>query len=91
LGSIGGSLVIKLVKPTKVFSRPPDYTLFRQFLPSQAEADVGTAGAGVLGKADAAVGHELTGLDSLDRVLDQSTELPALFVGDGGSQVLDFN
>jgi hypothetical protein len=88
---MGGFLEIKLVKPTKVFSRPPDYGFLRQFLPSQAEADVRAAGAGVLRKSDATVGHELTGLYSLDRVLNQAAKLLALSVGDGGSQVLDLN
>jgi hypothetical protein len=88
---MGGFLKAKLVKPTKVFSRPPDHAFLHQFLPSQAEADVGAAGAGVLGEADPTVGHELTGLDPLNRVFDQSAELLALFVGDGGSQVLDLN
>src|ERR1019366_9897553 len=80
-GNIGGFLVSKLVKPTKVFSRPPDHSFLRQFLPSQAPADVRTAGARVLRKADAAVGHEVTGLNSLDRVLNQAAKLPSLFVG----------
>jgi hypothetical protein len=86
----GPLLVIKFVKPTKIFSRPPNYHLLGQFLPSQAEADIGATGAGVLWKADATVGHELTGLDSLDRVLDQSAELLALFVG-GRKDLLLFN
>jgi hypothetical protein len=37
------------------------------------------------------VGHELTGLDPLDRVLHQAAKLPSLFVGDGGLQVLDLD
>jgi hypothetical protein len=40
-GNIGGFLVIKLVKPTKVFSRPPYHAFLRQFLPSQAEPNRG--------------------------------------------------
>src|ERR1019366_9485038 len=59
-GNIGGSLVIKLVKPTKVFSRSPDHGFLRQFLTPQAEANVRTTGAGILRKADATVGHKLT-------------------------------
>jgi hypothetical protein len=82
---------MKFVKPIKVLSWPLDQGVLRQFLPSQAEADVWTARTGVLGKADATVRHELAALDSLDRVLDQATKLPALFVGDGGSQVLDLD
>jgi hypothetical protein len=88
---MGSFLVAKLVKPTKVFSRSPYYAFLRQFLPSQAKADVRTAGAGVLGRADAAVGHELTGLDSPDRVFDQAAIILSLFVGDGSPQILDFD
>jgi hypothetical protein len=91
LGSIGGFLVTKLVKPTKVFSRALDYAFLRHVRPSQAKTDVRTAGARVLGKADAAMGHELTGLDSPDRVCDQAAIFLSLFVGDGGSHVLDFD
>jgi hypothetical protein len=91
LGNIGGFLGSKLVKPTKIFSRPPDHSFLRQFLSSQAEADVRAASAGVLGKADATVGHELTGLNSLDRVLNQAAKLLSLFVGNGGGQVLNFD
>ena len=37
------------------------------------------------------VRHKLTALDSLDRVLNEAAKLLALFVGDGGGQVLDFD
>ena len=49
------------------------------------------ASAGVLRKPDATVGHEVTGFYSLDRVLDQTAKFLALFVGDGGGQVLNFD
>src|SRR5258708_7275513 len=59
LGSMGGILVRKLVKQTKVFcSWAPYQRRFGQIRPSQTEPDVGTAGAGVLGEADATVGQE---------------------------------
>ena len=66
---MGGFLVRKLVKPTKVF-----YSWFSfegnvdQFRLLEAESDVGTATARVLGKTDAAVGQKLCGLDPTDRV-----------------------
>src|SRR6266436_6047091 len=64
LGSIGGILVCKLVKPTKVVCSWTSYERsFGQVRSSQTEPDVGTAGAGVLGKADAAVGQELGRFD----------------------------
>jgi len=88
---MGGVLVIKLVKPTKVLSRSPDYAFLHQFLPSQTEADVGTAGAGVLGKADATVPQKLGGLDPPDGVFDELAEFLALLVGDRGVQVLNLD
>src|SRR5437879_440503 len=63
LGSTGGFLVMKLVKPIKAFrSWPPDEGGLGQLLASETKPDVRTAAAGVLGKTDAAVGQELGGL-----------------------------
>jgi hypothetical protein len=70
-GSIGGYLEIKLVKPTKVFSRTPDEASVDQFLATQTEADVGAAGAGILRETDPAVRQELRGLDPANRVFHQ--------------------
>jgi hypothetical protein len=68
---MGGFLVRKLVKHTKIISSwPPHQPRFRQILPSQTQANVGTAGAGVLGEADAAVGQKLGRFDPVDRILD---------------------
>jgi hypothetical protein len=55
LGSIGGLLVSKLVKPTKVISRTPDEGSVDKILSAQAKADIGTAAARVLRESDAAV------------------------------------
>src|SRR6266478_1929444 len=92
LRSMGGILVCKLVKPTKVFcSRAPHQRRFGQILSPQTEPDVGTTGAGVLGKADATVGQKLGGFDPSDRVLDQSPEFFALVVVDRGPEVLNLD
>jgi hypothetical protein len=57
---MGGILVCKLVKPTKVIcSWAPHERVFGQIWSSQTEPNVGTAGAGILGKPDAAVRQEL--------------------------------
>src|SRR6202162_2365506 len=67
LGNMGGILVRKLVKQTKVFcSWAPYQRRFGQVRPSQTETNVGTAGAGVLGKANDTVGQELGRFDSPD-------------------------
>jgi hypothetical protein len=60
---MGGYLEIKLVKPTKVFSRTPDQASVEEFQSAQAHADMGTAGAGVLRETYATVRQELGGLD----------------------------
>src|SRR5438132_1681363 len=92
LGSIGGFLVMKLVKPSKIFcSWPPDESGFDQLLPSEAKPDIGAAGAWVLGETDAAVRQELGRLDLLDGRLDQLTEFAALLIVDGGTQVLNLD
>ena len=67
LGSIGGFLVRKLVKPTKVCCSWTSYQRrFGKVWPSQTKSDVGTADAGVLGEADATVGQELSRFDPTD-------------------------
>jgi hypothetical protein len=91
-GSIGGFSVRKLVKPTKVFgSWLPHQSGLDQIPPSEAQANVRAAVAGVLRETDATVRHEVAGFDPLNRVLDQVAELLALFIGDSGAQVLDFD
>jgi len=69
LGSIGGVLVIKFVKQTKVFCSWASYQRrFGQILPTQTEADIGTAGAGVLREPNTAVGKKLGGFDPANGV-----------------------
>src|SRR6202011_1403881 len=83
LGGIGGFLERKFVKPAKVFcSWPPDQGGLDQILPSQTQSQIGAAAAGVLGKADAAVGQEFGRFDPSDRVVDQMAEFLTLLVGD---------
>jgi hypothetical protein len=87
---MGGSLVSKLVKPTKIFcSRPPYQSGFGQVVPSKTKADIGTATAGVLREADPTVGQELRRLDSPDRIFDQLAEFASLLVRDRGTKVLN--
>src|SRR5207244_5185040 len=92
VGSIGLFLVIKFVKPTKVLgSWPSDQPGCGQFLFTQTQAHIGATATRVLRKADATVRQEVRGLDLLDRVADQLSELLALLIRDGGTQVLDFD
>jgi hypothetical protein len=80
---MGGILVRKLVKQTKVLcSWAPHQRRLGQVRPSQTGTNVGTTGAGVLGKANATVRQEFGRLDSPDRVLNQVAELFALLVAD---------
>jgi len=66
---MGGYLEIKLVKPTKVFSRTPDQASVDEFLSAQAQADVRAADAGILGKPNSAVWQELGRFDATNCVL----------------------
>src|SRR5213078_1633160 len=92
LGASGGCLVIKLIKPTKIFcSWPPHQSAFRQIRTSEAESDIRTTAAGVLWKANAAVRQKLGRLDPLDRVSDQLSEFLALLLGNRGPQILHFH
>src|SRR5580704_18480595 len=88
---MGGCLEIKLVKPIKIPSRAANKRGFDQIRLPQAEPNVWAAGAGVLGKADAAVRQKLGSFDSSDGVIDQLPKLIALFVGDGGAEVLNLD
>jgi len=67
LGSIGGFLVIKLVKPTKVFcSWASDKGKVDELLFAEAKSHIRTAATGVLRKADTAVRKKLGRLDTSD-------------------------
>jgi hypothetical protein len=50
VGYMRGHLEIKLVNPTKVFSRTPHELGVDEFLSAQAQVDTRAGGAGVLGK-----------------------------------------
>jgi len=91
-GGMGGSLVIKLVKPTKVFcSCSPSKNSISHVLPPETQPCICAAAAGILGKTDATVRQKLGGLDSPDRVLQQSTEFLPPGVGNCGVQVSNLN
>src|SRR5579859_3882981 len=88
---MGGFLVSKLVKPTKVFcSWTSHQSGCGEFLPSQTKPHIRTGAAGILREPYAAVGQELRGLDPADRVVNQLAELLALLLSDRGAEVLDF-
>src|ERR1019366_1291434 len=90
LGGMGGYLVTKFVKQTKIDSRLANQPSLRQIALVEAEPEKRTGGTWVLGKADAAVRQEQPRLNPTYRVVDQGLELLPLLVGDGGPQVLDF-
>jgi hypothetical protein len=67
---MGGQLVRKFVKQTKVVSRTPDEAGVNEFLSAQTKANVRACRARVLGEPDAAVWQELRRLDPANRVLN---------------------
>src|ERR1019366_1761996 len=91
LGGMGGYLVTKFVKQTKIDSRLADQPSLHQIALVKTETEEGTGCTGVLGEADAAVRQEQSRLNPADRVVDQGRKLLPLLVGDGGPQVLDFH
>jgi hypothetical protein len=90
-GGIGGYLVNKFVKQTKINSRLANNGGFDQIGLVEAEPEEGTGCARILWKADPAMWQEEPGLDPSDRVFDQSCELLPLLLGNGGPEVLDFD
>ena len=91
-GSIGGFLVRKLVKPTKLFcSWTPYDSAFSQLLTSQTKPHIGTAATWVLWEADATVWQEVGRFDPMHGVFNQLAELATLFVRDRGAEVLHFD
>jgi hypothetical protein len=90
-GAIGGYLVNKFVKQTKINSRFAYKTGLDQVGLSEAEPEEWTSGTRILRKTNAAVRQEEPGFDPPDRVIDQGGELLPLFLGDGGTEVLNFD
>src|SRR5208283_660184 len=90
-GGIGGHLVNKFVKQTKVNSGLAHQCSFDQVTLIEAEPDEGAGGTRILWKADAAVRQEQPGLDPSHRVFDQGCELLPLLVRNGGPEVLNFD
>src|ERR1019366_4459253 len=91
LGGMGGYLVTKFVKQTKIDSRLADKPSLHQIALVEAEPKKRTGGARILGEANTAMRQEQSRLDATYRVVDQGLELLPLLVGDGGRQVLDLN
>jgi hypothetical protein len=90
-GGIGGYSVINLVKPIKtVGSWTPHDGSVNHLLLAKTEAHVRARAARVLGKSDATVRGKVRRFDSADRALYQAAKLLALFVGDDGAQILNF-
>src|SRR5450759_7090 len=82
-GGMGGYLVTKFVKQTKIDSRLADQPSLQQIALGETEPKERTGGTRVLGEANAAVGQEQSRLDPTYRVIDQGLELLPLLVGDG--------
>src|ERR1019366_596583 len=90
LGGMGGYLVSKFVKQTKIDSRLADKASLHQVALVKTETEEWTGGTRVLGEADATVGQEQSRLNPTYRVVDQRLELLPLLVRNSGPQVLDF-
>src|SRR5579863_4568944 len=89
---MGGFLIIKLVKPTKIFcSWTPHQCGVGQLLFSQTKPNVWTAAARILRKADATERQKIRRFNPADRSFDKVTELLPLFVGNGGAKILNFD
>ena len=87
---MGNPLIHKFVKPIKVArSRPTDQIRFNQLLVTKAETQMRAADTAVLRETDPAVGGEKPRFKLMDGRLNQTAELPALFLRDRGLQVLD--
>jgi hypothetical protein len=92
LGGIGRLLTRKLVKPIKTLcSRAAYKSRLDQICSSQAKPDVWAAAARILRKTDAAVRQKLGSFDALDGIAHELAKFLALFVCNGGVQVLHFD
>src|SRR5208283_5059447 len=90
-GGIGGHLVNKFVKQTKIDSWLAHKGGLDHVALIEAEPDEGAGCARILGKTDPAVRQEQPGLDPSYRVFDQGCELLPLLVRNGGPEVLNFD
>jgi hypothetical protein len=91
LGGIGGYLVNKFVKQTKIDSRLAHECSFDHVGLVEAEPDKWAGGTRILWKADTAMRQEESGLDPSHCVFHQSCELLPLLVRNGGPEVLNFD
>jgi hypothetical protein len=91
LGGIGGYLVRKFVKQTKIHSWLADKPGRHQIALVEAEPDKGAGCTRILGKADAALGQEQSRLNPANRVIHQSRKFFPLLIRNGGPKVLDLN
>jgi len=90
-GGIGGYLVNKFVKQTKINSGFVHKACFDDVGLIEAEPDEGAGGTRVLWKADAAMRQEQPGLDPSDCVFDQGCEFLPLLFRNGSPEVLNFD
>src|ERR1019366_2161512 len=90
-GGIGGYLVNKFVKQTKIDSWLAHQAGLDQVGLVEAEPDEGAGGAGLLWEADATMRQEQPRFDPSDCVIDQGRELLPLLVRNGGPEVLNFD
>src|ERR1019366_4262682 len=88
---MGGHLVTKFVKQTKIDSRLADKASLHQIALVETQSEKRTGSTRILGEADAAVRQEQSRLNPTYRVVDQGLELLPLLVRDGGPRVLDFH
>jgi len=91
LGGIGGYLVRKFVKQTKINSWLANKRGLHQMALVEAEPEEGTGGTRGLGEANAALWQEQSRLDPAHRVIDQGRKVFPLLIRDGSPQILDFD
>ena len=91
LGGMGGYLVNKFVKQTKINSGVVHKGSFDRVALIEAEPDEGAGGTRVLWKADPIMGQKQPGLDPSDCVVDQGCEFLPLLFRNGSPEVLNFD
>src|ERR1019366_6449776 len=90
-GGIGGYLVNKFVKQTKIDSRFAHKAGFDQVTLVEAKPEERTGCTRILWKADATVRQEQSRLDPSDCVIDHGCELLPLLVRGGCPEALNFD